>query len=264
MSQILVCDHSTAGAIIGGTLRRDGYQGVVRYAAAGRGNVNITPAEIADLKANGVPVAIVVEHEADWLLHTASVAGRIVGARDITRACKLPDGVLYLACDFDAQGDATMQQIEASLNAAAAVVGRENVGFYGGYFAIEWLVQHGWKDINYWQTAAWSQGLLHTYAKLYQRASTATVAGVQVDVDVVLHPDWGQRTPAKKRHRVKLPKVQKPHIKVTTAGISGALTAGLLAYLNSHGVHVTHLSAGEASAISLVTAVLAAYFVPAK
>lgn len=275
MSQIFAADHSTAGAIIGGTLKRDGFQGVVRYAAEGRGNVNITPAEIKDLAVNGIPVAIVCEHEADWLLHTDSVAGRVVGARDITRACGVPDGVVYLAADFDAtlggatspgsQGDVNLLAIEKSLNVAAGILGRENVGFYGGYYAIDWLVQHGWSDIKHWQTAAWSHGLLHPNAVLYQRVNSQNVAGVQCDIDVVLHPSWGQRVAKKQRKPLpKPPLPPKPHIKITAAGISGALSVALLAYLNSKGAHLTHLTGQEQGVISLAAALVAGYITPAS
>lgn len=202
----LAADHSTAGAIIGGTLKRDGYRGVVRYAAGGRGSVNIDAREYEDLKANGIPVAIVLEHEANWLLDPATVKDRVLASRDVTRAAGIPDGVIYLAADFDAtnwgpttpgsKGERQMQVVLQSINVAAEAIGQENVGFYGSYFAIDWLVHHISWIRNYWQTAAWSQGRVHPAACLYQRAQTARLAGVSVDVDEILRSNWGQRPTA--------------------------------------------------------------------
>jgi hypothetical protein len=204
----LIADHSTGRSstgrsiIIGGTLRRLGYEGVVRYACAGRANVSITPGEIADLKANGIPVAIVCEHEADWLLR-ANVAGRVSGSRDITRACHLDDGVTWCAADWDATlggptspgspGDKNMHGVHAGLKQAASVIGPSNVGFYGGYYAIDWLVRNAPWIQWHWQAEAWSHGNRHPKARIFQRAQSANVAGVQIDLNERLSASWGQR-----------------------------------------------------------------------
>jgi hypothetical protein len=217
VAQILVADHSTGGAIIGGTLKRDGFAGVVRYAAAGRPDVTLSHAELKDLQANGMPVAIVCEHEATWLLNTPLVTGRVKAALAITRALGLPDGVLYLAADFDAtnggptapgsKGDQQMTRILASLEAAATVIGQDNVGFYGSAFAIDWLVAKAPWIKWFWCTEAWSHGRPpHPQAQLYQRAASADVAGVQCDVNVRLQPNWGQRVTAAKPQPQPKPK----------------------------------------------------------
>lgn len=96
-------DHSTGGVRIGAQLKAAGYSGVVRYACAGRGDVNITPGEVNDLKAHGIGIGIVNEHAADYLLGGYSVGKqRAIEAQQIARACGLPDGVVYMAADFDA------------------------------------------------------------------------------------------------------------------------------------------------------------------
>ena len=201
----LAGDHSTSGAIIGGSLRQAGFVGIVRYACEGRGDVNITPSEVKDLQANGIQIGIVCEHEADWLLRPG-VGGRVAGSREITRACGLPDGVTFLAADFDvtnggptapgSRGDHNMQAVAVALTEAAGVLGRKNVGFYGSKFAIDWLLAHGWGDILFWQTEAWSMGQRSPHACLFQRAASTSVHGVAVDIDEVWKPSWGQRVAA--------------------------------------------------------------------
>lgn len=199
----LVCDHSSGGAIIGGTLRQKGFNGCVRYACEDRGDVNITPAEVHDLKINGVAIGIVLEHEADWLLHP-NVIRRTRACVDITRACGLPDGPVYGAADWDctlggptrpgSPGYQNMRAIAHSMEMMGSVLGRENVGFYGSKFAIDDLVLMCPWIKWYWQTEAWSMRQQSRHACLFQRAQQMTVAGVQVDIDDPWHSAWGQRS----------------------------------------------------------------------
>ena len=197
-----LCDHSTGGVIIGGALKRVGYRGVLRYACAGRGDVNITPDEVRDLQANGLEIGIVVEFAADWLLG-GSAAGRdgASGSRAICRACGLKDGVIYLAGDSDFTGmapagptNASMLAIREACKGAADTVGAENVGFYGSYYAVEWLAEHAPWIKWFWQTEAWSRGKVSEHAQILQRARYDVVAGVQLDPDARLAANWGQRT----------------------------------------------------------------------
>jgi len=216
---VKVVDHSTGGARIGSALRAAGVSGVIRYAASGRADVNISPGEVRDLKDHGIAIGIVNEHSADYLLGGHSVGKqRAHEAQQIAHSCGLPEGVVYMAGDFDATnggfthrgspGDVNMEKIGQALEGAAESVGKDHVGFYGSYFAIEWLVHHvPW--IKYlWQTSAWSERLLHPSANIYQgdfklhQASFETVGGVSCDVDVALMADWGQRT-QRPEHQVK-------------------------------------------------------------
>lgn len=78
----------------------------------------------------------------------------------------------------------------------------------------------------------------------------------------VTRADWPAPLPPKKRKRKPIPKPPLPHPKVTVGGISGTLSAALLAYLNSHGVHVTHLNATDTALISVVAGWIVAYLTP--
>lgn len=212
-----VIDHSTAGVSIGAALKAGGVAGVVRYAAAGRGDVNITPHEIADLRNHGLAIGIVNEHSAGYLL-----GGREIGkqraheAQQISVACGLPEGVVYMAGDDDltlggptypgSAGSRQMQKVGAALEGAGEAIGRGNVGFYGGYFAIDWVV-HNVPWIKYiWQTPGWSQRLVHPTADLYQGSQVSrqpvfsTINGVQCDVNEIRSSDWGQRTNRPQNH----------------------------------------------------------------
>lgn len=206
-----VIDHSTAGVTLGASLKARGISGVVRYAAAGRGNVNITPHEIDDLRHHGLAIGIVNEHEAKYLL-----GGRDVGkqraheAQQIAVTCGLPEGVVYMAADDDltlggptypgSQGDRNMQKVGAALEGAGESIGRNHVGFYGGYFTIDWVVHHLPWIKCIWQTPGWSNRLIHPTSDLYQGSQKSrqpiftTINGVQCDLNEVRSNDWGQRT----------------------------------------------------------------------
>jgi hypothetical protein len=58
---------------------------------------------------------------------------------------------------------------------------------------MDWLLHHVPWIKYYWQTLAWSMGLLHPARDIYQFASAVTYAGVQCDNDELVSLDWGQR-----------------------------------------------------------------------
>jgi hypothetical protein len=62
--------------------------------------------------------------------------------------------------------------------------------------------------------------------------------------------------------RKRLP--PKPHPKVTAAGIGGALMTALVTFLNAHGIHLTHLTTTETSALTTAAAIIAGYLTPAR
>lgn len=86
-----------------------------------------------------------------------------------------------------------MAAIAQALHGAADGIGPENVGFYGSYFGMVWLIRNEPWIQWYWQTLAWSQNNLHPRRNLYQHASSNNIGGVDVDLDDILTPNWGQR-----------------------------------------------------------------------
>lgn len=105
-----------------------------------------------------------------------------------------------------------------------------------------------------------------------------TLAEANIDISVT-RADWPAPLPAgpapkparPKRHvprphpvhvvkkvAAKVP-VHKLHPKVQAAGLAGVLAGAVVAYLNSHGVAITHLTGPEQEAVTLIAALLAAY-----
>jgi zinc D-Ala-D-Ala carboxypeptidase len=186
----------------GATLKSAGCVGVVRYAGALNPAFNITRAEADDLHAHGLPIAIVCEQRTGDILKGRETGRQMAqAALDDTRAAGLPDGVVYAAVDIDATlggpttpgsaGDLQMVKVHETLLGFADVLGWANVGVYGSYYVIDWLISKAVPVAAYWQTAAWSRGLQHPKAVLYQHAGPAPVAGC--DINSVLG-DWKPRT----------------------------------------------------------------------
>lgn len=193
------CDHCVGGARIGALLKAAGYVGVIRYAAAGRSDVNVTRAEVDDLRAHGIGLAIVNEHAAGYLLGGYTVGhDRALGARQVCRDAGLDDGVIFMAGDSETLQASTQNQalVADALRGAGDAIGRENVGFYGSYYMIQYLLRSSPWIQYWWQCAAWSGGLkddgsgrprlIHPAACALQRAVTEYVGGVELDPDDLL------------------------------------------------------------------------------
>lgn len=146
-------------------------------------------AEYNDNRAHGLGTGLVYEDtnparagqghgagdtDARWALQQAQAVG-IASPRCI-----------YLATDYDADPEAVRPYYEAS----SAVLG-EASGAYASYRVLDALFS--WGLIRWgWQPAAWSHGLVHPKAHLYQRIGGHLIGGITCDQNVVLALDWGQ------------------------------------------------------------------------
>ncbi|MFD7847482.1 glycoside hydrolase domain-containing protein, partial [Nocardia sp. NPDC059764] len=100
------------------------------------------------------------------------------------------DRPIYFSADFDA----TPQQqvpIDAYLDGAASVLGRSNVGIYGGYWPVSRALDAGTATWA-WQTVAWSGGRVDPRIAIYQNGEQVIVDGVECDVNQTDRIDFGQ------------------------------------------------------------------------
>ena len=184
-------------------LHNAGYSGVMRYASAGRTDVNIKGFEYLDLIKNNMFVGIIDEHAADYMLGgSTSGAFNALASRDITRAVGIPDGVIYFAADWDATlGGApistnalnNMRAIQSFLEGARDKIGADNVGLYAGFYVVAWVSANMPWVKWFWQTEAWSSGNVHNKTNILQRARNEWVNTVQVDINDTLTDNFGQR-----------------------------------------------------------------------
>jgi hypothetical protein len=179
----------------GAALQKAGKKFACRYLSADASK-NLTRTEADDLAAHGIWSVVVWETSANRAL-----GGRSAGASDAQRAAAqakaagMPDGrPIYFAVDFDAT---QTQQIliDAYLDGAASVIGRDRVGIYGGYYPVKRALDAG-KAKWAWQTIAWSGGQWDPRAVIRQGAQMS-INGVSCDLNTATADDFGQWMPGK-------------------------------------------------------------------
>jgi hypothetical protein len=173
-------------------IRAAKYVGVVRYIGTpGRGK-NLTRTEARAMTAANIPIALVYEDSAGWMLGGVG-AGAAAARASLTDAQNCGVGVrnVYFAADFDVTSTAQMVAVERCLDGAAGVLGRGRVGVYGEADVIDACL--GGRHATWgWQTRAWSGGRVSSRAHLLQQIGYVYPGGVQCDRSTVMKRDWGQ------------------------------------------------------------------------
>lgn len=153
---------------------------------------NLTAAEARALSTAGIWIVVVWETTAKRAM-TGKPGGTddAIDALAQAQACGMPPGrPIYFAVDWDAS---VSQQaaINAYLDGAASVLGRDRVGIYGGYGPVSRALAAG-KAAWAWQTYAWSGGKWAAGAQLQQYSNGHTVDGADCDYDRATTSDFGQ------------------------------------------------------------------------
>ena len=180
----------------GAALAAAGKVFVVRYVPTGVGPKDLSPAEIADYHGHGISICLVFETTAGRAL-----AGKVAGASDAaiakTRAAALgfpATTPIYFAVDFDAT-DAQLGAVDAYLTGAASSLGIGRVGVYGGLRTIRHC--QATKTASwFWQTYAWSSGVVAPSIHLLQYQNDAHIGAASVDLCRAYPVSYGQWAPA--------------------------------------------------------------------
>ena len=127
----------------------------------------------------GGQAAGVTHAKRGWELHTA--AGGPVAAP------------IYASIDDNPTYEQYKQQVAPYIRGWESVLGRQRVGIYGNSKTIEWALQDSvgaWFWQHNWGTP---KGVVHPAAHLHQfEIDARTVAGVGVDLNNILKPQFGQ------------------------------------------------------------------------
>jgi len=91
------------------------------------------------------------------------------------------NGCIYFAIDFEATPK-DYDIIEKYLVAAKSQIGRYKIGVYGSYFVIEEMKRRNLCDY-YWQTVAWSKGMISKHNSLYQYNIDKPSYGINADLN---------------------------------------------------------------------------------
>ena len=175
-----------------GALKRVGTAFVCRYLSRDTTGKNLSRGEAEELSAAGLWLVVVWESSA-----TRALQGKAAGVTDAreaasqAKACGMPDDrPIYFAVDWDANSS-QQDEINAYLDGAASVLGRDRVGLYAGYGPIKRAFDAG--KITYgWQTYAWSGGRWDSRAQIQQYSNDHTINGVGLDYDRAVKSDYGQ------------------------------------------------------------------------
>lgn len=175
----------------GAAIKAAGFDFAVRYVPYnGDEGKGLTADELADLRDNGLAVALVWESVAER--PKAGRAGGIIDASASASALgKLGfpgDRPVYFAVDYNAQ---RFDDIDDYLDGCASILGLERVGVYGSYAVVDHCSTQrtaAW----YWQTYAWSGGQRHPARHLYQYLNGQTINGGAVDYNLANADDFGQ------------------------------------------------------------------------
>jgi len=206
---MLGLDYS-AGRPSGAAVRRAGFGFVVRYLPNGlSGRVNLSAAEVADMHANGVDVAMVWERKIigqpdrateGWSAGVADAQAAVARAAEVG----LPDNPIYFAVDFDIPDYAPPTKEDPNPTAlrklgpvgtyfggVLSVLPLARVGIYGGYWAVKRALDAGLAHWA-WQTMAWSGGQVDPRVHLIQRIGSVKVDNVDCDVNESKQTNYGQ------------------------------------------------------------------------
>lgn len=167
---------------------------VCRYGGPGSASKQLTASERDALHAAGIAIVANAEGTADGLKGGWDVGVAWAKSADAYFArLGLPkDRPIYLSVDFDA-GPSHWSAIDAAMDGAASVLGRDRVGVYGGYKVIAHLAGNG-KARWLWQTYAWSGGNWHPKAHIQQYRNGVTIGGADCDLNRAMSSDYGQWT----------------------------------------------------------------------
>lgn len=176
------------------SLKAAGKVFVCRYGGPGSASKQLTASERDQLHAAGIAIVANAEGTADGLKGGYDVGVAWAKSADTYFArLGLPkDRPIYLSVDFDA-GASHWSAIDAAMDGAASVLGRDRVGVYGGYRVIAHLAGNG-KAKWFWQCYAWSGGQWHPKAHIQQYRNGVPMGGADCDLNRAMVTDYGQWT----------------------------------------------------------------------
>jgi Domain of unknown function (DUF1906) len=175
----------------GAALAAAGKRFCVRYVPYGGFSKGLDRAELADLRAHGIAVALVWEQVTSRALQgSAAGAADALTSQAAVVSLGFPAGTpIYFAVDWQATL-AQQPAINQYLNGAASVIGKARVGVYGSYDVLNRCRANG-TAAWFWQTYAWSGGQIASYAHLYQYHNGVALNG-SVDLCRAMQTNYGQ------------------------------------------------------------------------
>lgn len=204
-----IIDYS-AGSLTPAQVRSAGHIGAIRYISPAREpwmtGKGVSRQQADAYRAAKMPWAVVWQYGAGNSVSSDVMRGRAGGLADAKAAKKaLQDsGSDYLPVFFAVDFDCTLKQWNSTVvhyfRAACEALGKQRVGIYGHSRVCAWAMED---DVVArvtptrglcWVTRSWQfDPKAKDYCVLYQRQHNISQLGTQVDINDVLHPEWGWR-----------------------------------------------------------------------
>ena len=193
-----------AGVLSAADIKAAGGLGAIRYVSDRRPGAQwmlgkpMVLAEARDLYQAGLKIVSNYQFgkasTADWL------GGQTAGVTHAKRGWELHTAAggpvaapIYASIYDNPTYEQYKQQVAPYIRGWESVLGRQRVGIYGNFKTIEWALQDGvgaWFWQHNWGTP---KGVVHPAAHLHQfEIDARTVAGVGVDLNNILKPQFGQ------------------------------------------------------------------------
>lgn len=170
------------GTVDARAIKNAGFKFGIAYLSYDRTGKNWSAEELKSFRDEGLAVGFVWESTPGRALQGFS-AGQADAAVAAAQARNLgyADAPICFAVDIDAT-DGQKPAIAAYVRGAASRLGRRRVGVYGSYYVIKYLAERSVGGF-YWQTYAWSGGLVHPEACVLQYSNSKRIGGLSVDYD---------------------------------------------------------------------------------
>ena len=143
------------------------YRFVARY-LSNDGSKNLSGPELADLKAQGLPVVVI--WESTDIRALSGAAGGVADAQAAlaqANALGVPASApIYFAIDFPITPD-QYGPVDDYFRGAASILGLGRIGVYGSFYAVNHCFDAGIATFG-WQTFSWSDGKVEPRAHIFQ------------------------------------------------------------------------------------------------
>lgn len=204
-----IVDYS-AGVPGAANIKSAGHIGAIRYISDPRESwmvgKPVKKQEVDDFARHGLEMAFVYQYSKSDTRrgYAGGVSDALIAKRRLEEL-GLPDHPVFFTVDYDINTDQWNSVDVEYFRGAGSVLGTHRVGIYGHSRVCHWAIEDkvvgqvdGKKHLC-WVTRSWGSEDFESYAVLFQRIVDTRstpgpkINGVTVDVNDVLHSEWGQK-----------------------------------------------------------------------
>lgn len=148
----------------------------------------LTPDELTAIKAAGLSVFLIWESNptnAGYFSYSKGLSDAKLALEEAAALGAPTSTAIYFTVDFDAQSNDLAAIIEYFRGVRAGLGDQYPVGVYGSYTVLQALRGSSSAPDKYYQTYAWSSGLVYSGNDIYQYLNEVTLQGIAVDRDTI-------------------------------------------------------------------------------